>query len=270
MEGIASYFITVYAITFGFTALIMLVPHVFASIGLYTIAKRKEIPHPFMAWLPVTQGIIIGKVSYMPDKKRHTHIILPILEGVTGLIVIAYIVYIFAFMFSAFQELPGFFDSNFSQYTSAALRVANPASSVAVFAWMQLAYFVGLGCGLAASVIRYIALHRIYRQLAPDNVTLYTVLSIVLSVTYPFFLFAIRNNTIYPNGATRYSPPPYGPPPYPPYPPQPYAQPPYPPYPPQPYAQPPYPPYPPQPYAQPHDTRQVQTPPAPYRQTDNE
>lgn len=48
---------------------------VFDSLGLMNLAKRKNIPNPWLAFLPVGQSYIIAKLgfeNYLPTRKRNT------------------------------------------------------------------------------------------------------------------------------------------------------------------------------------------------------
>ena len=49
------------------------------------------------------------------------------------------------------------------------------------------------GIAIAAAVVRYIAMYDIYTSCDPQNNILFLVLSILFSVTEPFFLFFSRN-----------------------------------------------------------------------------
>ena len=37
--------------------------YVLGALGLYTIAKRRQINHPWLAWVPIASGWIIGSLS---------------------------------------------------------------------------------------------------------------------------------------------------------------------------------------------------------------
>ena len=42
---------------------ICLVFYIFMSLGLYAIAKRRQVPHAWMAWAPVLNVWLLGKIS---------------------------------------------------------------------------------------------------------------------------------------------------------------------------------------------------------------
>ena len=73
--------------------LLAVVVYVFQSIGLYTIAKRRGIQNPWLAWLPIGSEWIAGSIAdqyrYVVKgevkNKRKTLLILNIINAVIGL-----------------------------------------------------------------------------------------------------------------------------------------------------------------------------------------
>ena len=50
-----------------------------------------------------------------------------------------------------------------------------------------------IGISIATMVIRYMAMYDIYNSCSPQNSVVFLVLSILFSITEPFFLFFTRN-----------------------------------------------------------------------------
>ena len=57
--GIIAIVLVTYLLTFG----LAIVMYILQSLGIYTIAQRRGIKHPWMAWLPVTNLWILGSIS---------------------------------------------------------------------------------------------------------------------------------------------------------------------------------------------------------------
>ena len=57
--GIVIALLVYYLIFFVFA----IVSYVLRSVGLYTIAKRRGIHHPWLAWLPIGDAWIMGSIS---------------------------------------------------------------------------------------------------------------------------------------------------------------------------------------------------------------
>ena len=45
------------------TTLIGIATYVLSALGLYTIAKRRGLNHPWLAWIPVASAWIVGSLS---------------------------------------------------------------------------------------------------------------------------------------------------------------------------------------------------------------
>ncbi len=201
---------------------------VFQGLGLMRMAKRKGIPNGWMGFIPIASFYILGKVSATSERKRPeiALLVLSILSALFSIVCYLSIVPIVDIIFRGSLAAPrsGFDYEHFS------------GSLISVTALGTVTFLIAAGLSIALMVLMFIALHRIYKQFSPDSanvMTVFTVLSYtLLSIPiYPFMLFAIRNNEIWPMGKPPYG---YQGPPYPPniprydasaagYQPQPYA-----------------------------------------------
>lgn len=163
--------------------------YVLQSLSCYTIAKRREINRPWLAWIPVfsvwIQGSLSDQYQYVAKgrikSKRKSLLVLNImLWTVTA-----------TFLFSLFTfvaQAISLESATEEMLTEAVyLRVANSLIGV-----------LGLGVVLfaleiALLVIRYMALYDLYTSCDPKNGVIYLVLSILFSITQPIFLFICRN-----------------------------------------------------------------------------
>ena len=161
--------ITVYAVivaAIGGTA------YVLRSLGLYRLAKNRGFDNAWLAWIPVGDVYIMGKLAelspYVQRKIPKLHIIMPIIYG-------AYL--ILCFVPSAIMIAgPAIFGSSGLGFMSVA--------AIGVFALLMIFMLVIV----AALVFVYYHLFKVYD---PNNAVLYTVLS-ALSLSF-IFLFIIRN-----------------------------------------------------------------------------
>ena len=53
----------VYGVIFGVSLIFGIVSYIFRGIGLYQIAKRRRIHHPWLSWIPVGDQWILGSVA---------------------------------------------------------------------------------------------------------------------------------------------------------------------------------------------------------------
>lgn len=164
--------------------------YVLTALALYTLAKRRAIDHPWMAWVPVLNCWLLGSLSdqyrYVVKgqikSKRKVMLVLKLVSAILSVTVIslAIAMVVKAVRLSAF---PMRGDMLLEELMGLAIGT--------VVAALPL-----MGVAIAAAVLRYMALYDIYTSCDPDNNVLFIVLSILFSVTEPFFLFFSRNKDL--------------------------------------------------------------------------
>ena len=167
--------------------LLSIAMYVFSALAIYTIATRRGIRKPWLAWIPVVNVWLLGSLSdqyrYVVKgeirSKRKTLLALNIINFVLGTVVIVLSVITLVGAFS--MDAPGM------SQKAALMQVLGPAIGLFCVS------LVMLGTGLATAIIRWIALYDVYLSLDPSNSVLFLVLSILFQVTEPFFLFFNRN-----------------------------------------------------------------------------
>lgn len=174
------------AAVFGVIGLISLglglVMYIFLSLSLFTLAKRRGILHPGLAWVPVCgarwiMGSLADQYVYFAEGKvKYQRRLLLWLE--VGMYVL----------------LGLFFDLMGGMVAGAVIDNGSQVAAMAV--WMLLGYFLLLAEAIVFAVFQYIALYRIYKSCDPKNTTLFLVLSILFNITMPFFLFACRKKDL--------------------------------------------------------------------------
>lgn len=161
--------------------------YVLTALALYTAARRRGLNRPWLAWIPVVNCWIIGSLSdqyrYVVKNeirsKRKVLLTLNILMAVLSL-AMACICIAMAF-----------------NVTSGILRGAGEEQMLEAV----LGPVIGIlgmclplcGVAIAFAIVRYMALYDVYKSMDPDNCVLFLVLSILINVTEPFFLFFSRN-----------------------------------------------------------------------------
>ena len=165
---------------------LMIAAYVLRSIGLYAIAKRRGISNPWLAWIPVawvwTLGSISDQFRYVTkaqDKnKRTTLLVMNLIQmaASTALVVVIGV---------AFAELVSM------GIVSADEEALMTEAMILVFKFMGMALVLG-GIALATAIIHYIAMYDLYLSVNPANAVVFLVLSILFSITEPFFIFFNR------------------------------------------------------------------------------
>lgn len=191
-------------VSFDFSSLLSIGSYIFLAVGLYTMAKRRGIRNPWLAWIPVANMWLLGCLSdqyqYVAlgqqKNKRKTLLTLEIVVMVLAIVVVG----IFAVWF--FQLL-SYFLPNFTPdlLTELSLMTEEEAGQWAVDlienspeAQAYVMDSVGLilaGAGLALvlgglaiwmAVVQYMAYSDILRSAEPRTAGMYLALGIVLSL----------------------------------------------------------------------------------------
>ena len=160
--------------------ILSLVTYIFTALGFYTLAKGRGIRAPGLAWTPIGgTRWILGSLSdqyasLTGAKLRCSRHIL--LWGELVLTAAAIPLLVFAIQLLT-ATLAG-------QDVTMQLMQLNGVQTL-----LNLA-------SIALSVMIYIALYKVYKSCDPKHATLFLVLSIIFSITMPFFVFACRNKDL--------------------------------------------------------------------------
>lgn len=161
-----------------FVAAYAVAGYVLQSIGMYTIAKRRGIHKPWLAWIPVGTVWILGSISdqYRYVVKGQVHNRRKLLLGLTiGLIAVSFV--------TAGAE-------------SAAILGSVGAVDSNYFAAGLLMMVFGLafsGLTVVATVYQYICYFDLFRSCQPKKLVLHFVLSLLLTPALPIIVFLSRH-----------------------------------------------------------------------------
>ena len=161
-----------------------LVAYILQSLGMYTIAKRRGIHNPWLAWLPVGNMWILGSISdqYQYVAKGNVRNKRKSLLGL---------------MLAMYLSLAVIFVGAFSAILSEAMGMdAGEVLFGATLGVTLIGYVIILVISVIAMVIQYMALYDLYISCEPSNGVLYLVLSIFAAVAMPFFIFACRKKDL--------------------------------------------------------------------------
>jgi len=166
---------------------ISLFSYIFTAISLYSIARRREIPNPWLSWIPVANIWVLGSISdqyrYVvrgeDRSKRKILIGLRLTRLVLGLV--ACVMLAVSLVEVITGTVMGVPDSQQIQ------------SMVGTMTGALALMLPWLGVLVAETVISYIALYDLYASCEPGNKPLSLVLSILIGTPEPIFLFLCRN-----------------------------------------------------------------------------
>jgi len=175
-------FLVVFLLAFYFIALaISIVGYVFSSLGIYSIAKRRGIHNPWLAWLPIgnvwIQGCISDQYQYVAKGKKtgRRKILLGLslaavaLAGIYGVLQIG---------------------------SAVAISMGEGVATGATFAGAMLVWLVTMLLAVISMVFQYITMYDLYCSCDPDSSVVYLVLSILINFCTPILYFICRNKDL--------------------------------------------------------------------------
>ncbi len=181
MIGVFSVMIVVWIVLYVFLFAIMIASYVFQSLGLYTIAKRRNISNPVFAWIPVANMWLLGSIADHYDEKvkgvkKKSRVVLLGLNISLVAVLIFFIIAFAVFMVMTLNESP------------------DETAIIIVAILFGLLYLALLALMITTVVFQYIALYKLFKSCHPDNAVLYLVLSIIISMALPVIVFIIRKS----------------------------------------------------------------------------
>ena len=194
MEDLMSDGLAPLLLTNSWSFLLNIAAYVLTAIALYTLASRRGIKNAWLSWVPVINCWIIGSLSdqyrYVVKgevkNKRKALIILNIINWILALamIVISIVMVVTVANTAINAPMDMMADTMSGEMMS---KIMGP-----VIAILGLCLPL-MGISIALMVIRYMAMYDIYNSCSPQNSVVFLVLSILFSITEPFFLFFTRN-----------------------------------------------------------------------------
>lgn len=186
-------FLVIYMAVILVSVLVGVAMYVLRSLSLYTIAKRRGLNHPWLAWVPVGTEWIIGSVSdqykYVTQGKQQSRRKVLLVLTIAGMVLGVY---------AAGITVSRVLDLVFRLEV-----MGNGHISDEMALRMVMAMLSGLGGGLAAGILGIVAyvfremcMYDLFKSCDPKNVVLFLVLSIFFGFTEPFFLLACRNKDL--------------------------------------------------------------------------
>lgn len=172
---------------FGMPTLLAIAGYVLTALALYTIARRRGLKKPWLAWIPVANCWLLGSLSdqyryVVKGEHKSKRKILLFFRILIAIMWISLIGLLVRLCFHAFGSI--FWGS---MNDNRMFQILHQALNLLVL------FLPLLGISIAYAVFRYMALYDIYKSLDPANCVLFLVLSILFGVTEPFFLFFSRN-----------------------------------------------------------------------------
>lgn len=181
--------------------------YILQALALYTIAKRREIKKPWLAWIPVVNVWILGSVSdqyqyvvkHQIKNKRKVLLGLNIAMAVILAVILIAAVWMLIALILMAVSIPAISDaetliSNLMYYAGSNVVLANLLALAGLLA-LPLSVLV-----VIHTVYFYMALYDLFRSCDPQNSTLYIVLGLVGNVVvdgaYAIFMILCKDKDL--------------------------------------------------------------------------
>lgn len=165
--------LVIYLVVLLLTLAFSVVCYVLSSLGVYTVAKRRGILHPWLSWIPVGNMWILGSIS-----DQYQYLVKGKIKN-RRKILIGVMIALLA------MALP----------LGIAVGLATVGYTTAIGSVIVL-YLVYFAIAIFGSVIQYMAYYDLFRSCRPDDATLFLVLGILFQIALPFFLFSCRKKDL--------------------------------------------------------------------------
>jgi hypothetical protein len=188
-SSVAGFAILFYLLYFLVMIGIAVAVYVIKALSLSSIAGRRGIRHPWLAWLPIGEMWILGCISdqyryvALGQVKNKRKILL-----VLNILMYAALVGILVLLVNLMVQTIGLTEEMMQDYILTQML----GSAMG----MLLLYLVLAGMSIAVTILQYMALYDLYASCEPGNKVLYLVLNIFISITLPIFLLVCRKKDL--------------------------------------------------------------------------
>lgn len=148
--------------------------YILSCMGLMKIADKNRIRYSYLAWIPIVNLFLFGKLGF---KSTVTSVIFFILS----------LIYPYSFFFSAFTTVVG---------PSSKVPVLKETYYTSSTNGNSTLLFIMSIISIIFIVMYLIALYSIYRKMSTKSVMMFIFSILSSGLLIPIFLFAIRNNSI--------------------------------------------------------------------------
>lgn len=186
------FFAFFYLIYFLFVLTVAVAAYVLRAWGMYSIAKRRGIRKPWLAWIPVGDMWLLGCVS-----DQYQYVVKGTVKNKRKSLLTLSVLMWTAFG-AAFILLGMFLGSSLEtlEYWDGAVPNAL-MSQILFYSFGALVLFlVSGGLAIAIVVLQYMALYDLFSSCEPQNNVLYLVLTVFFPALLPVFLFVCRKKDL--------------------------------------------------------------------------
>lgn len=170
--------------------LISIAGYVLLAMGLYTIAKRRGIQRPWLAWIPIASTWLLGCISdqyqyVVRHEEKNKRKILLVLEILMVAALIALIAGVIAMLPELIEIVKETANPNYNNYAVLG-HLTQALSKISIIALILMVL------SIATTIVMYMAYYDLFASCDPNNKTIYLVLGIFFGQVMSLFVFACR------------------------------------------------------------------------------
>ncbi|MEE0969123.1 MAG: hypothetical protein U0M06_07115 [Clostridia bacterium] len=168
------YIIGIYAVIMLFALAIGLVFYLLRAVGVYGMAKTAGQSKPWLAFIPIVNSFALGRLAEIKRQNKKPlrySLILLWLNIPISAVTVALIPFLVALILTE-----------------------NSALALVLIAL----YPIILVLSVTYMVFYYITLYKTFKNFAPENATLFLILTILFNISEPIIIFCLRNKPVAP------------------------------------------------------------------------
>ena len=173
------------------SSVVGIVSYVLMSLGMYTIAKRRNINHPWLAWVPFGSSWLLGCISdqyhyVVEEEEKSKRKWMLALDILTSVLLIAGFVALIAGVVNAFvgMDMGSGYVMEDEAYMEAVLSPMLGSLGIMLLALIP---------AIALAIMRIIAMYDLFASCDPNRKVVYLVLSILFDIAGSICVFISRH-----------------------------------------------------------------------------
>lgn len=176
-------FMIVYLVFFLLLYAYSILAYILGSLGMYTIAMRRGIHHPWLAWIPYGSDWILGSIAdqyqYVTKGKvtNRRKVLLGLIIAMSALLLVILVAFV-ALMVTAIG----------SEFNTA----VDESQMILPAILLLVAYLAMMIISIIITVYQYVCYYDLFQSCNPDSSVTFLVLGIFFSFLLPFFVFGLR------------------------------------------------------------------------------
>ena len=173
--------------------LMMAAEYVFLALGLFAMARRREMKIAFLAFIPFASTYLVGRLI-VDDRVRGKF--RPDLFCLLAMIVeVAYFAVQLICDIAALPILSSVWGSRITKEIAEDMLLSDAAEFAVLYEKFYPLLMVGEIAGFLIRFLRAIYAFLLFRRYAPKYAVLFTVLPVFFTILWPIFVFAVRKKS---------------------------------------------------------------------------